>query len=127
MRWIIGIAVLGISVLTAAAFVPENPIWRFFNQPPLVERIDSEPVGERGLQMTAGLPRDAIQAITEPEFLSGQEANRQMRDSDRVIGVSVNGDHRAYSVAHLSAHEVVNDTVGGEPVAVTWCPLCFTA
>ena len=40
--------------------------------------------------------------------------------TSRVIGVSINGDHRAYSTAQLSSHEVVNDTVGGLPIVVTW-------
>lgn len=44
-----------------------------------------------------------------------------------VIGVSINGQSRAYSVYLLNSHEVVNDTVGGIPVAITWCPLANLA
>ena len=43
-----------------------------------------------------------------------------MEPSERVIGVSVNGEHRAYSLNLLSRHEIVNDIVGGKPIAVTW-------
>ena len=43
-----------------------------------------------------------------------------MADDELVIGVSIDGDHRAYSVPHLSRHEIVNDVVGGRPIAVTW-------
>ena len=42
---------------------------------------------------------------------------------DRVVGVSINGESRAYSEGLLSAREVVNDVVGGVPIAVTYCPL----
>ena len=42
-------------------------------------------------------------------------------DSDElVLGLSINGDSRAYSVPMLSSHEIVNDTVGGRKIAVTW-------
>ena len=43
-----------------------------------------------------------------------------MASDERVLGVSINGDHRAYPLNLLSRHEIVNDTVGGVPVAVTW-------
>lgn len=50
-----------------------------------------------------------------------------MSADDPVIGISLDGDDRAYGVALLSRHEVVNDVVGGQPLIVTWCPLCYAA
>ena len=66
------------------------------------------------------LPRDAIPSIDNPEFLDVEQASELMSDGHLVIGLSVGYDHRAYSTAFLSGHEIVNDVVGGEPVAVTW-------
>ena len=66
------------------------------------------------------LPKDAIRAIFDPIFLTHDEAESQYRDTDLVIGVSINGEHRAYNVAYLSGHEIVNDVVGGKAIAVTW-------
>ncbi len=66
------------------------------------------------------LGKDGIPAILDPQFVSGAEAAEQMLDSERVLGVSINGDHRAYPLNQLSRHEIVNDEVGGVPVAVTW-------
>ena len=43
-----------------------------------------------------------------------------MRPEELVIGLSINGDSRAYPINILSRHEIVNDVVGGKPVAVTW-------
>jgi hypothetical protein len=63
---------------------------------------------------------DAIPAILEPKIVSIEEADEWMAPSEQVIGLSINGDHRAYSIPMLSRHEIVNDTVGGKPVAVTW-------
>ena len=66
-----------------------------------------------------------IQAIDNPTFVDASSAVRYYAD-ERVVGVSINGDSRAYSIPHLKSHEVVNDTVGGTPIAVTYCWLCLT-
>ena len=63
---------------------------------------------------------DAIPAILDPEFVDAGVAQEWMAPSEQVIGLSLNGDHRAYSIPLLSRHEIVNDTVGGKPVAITW-------
>ena len=44
-----------------------------------------------------------------------------------MLGVDIGGDARAYPVDLLGLHEVVDDVVGGRPIAVTWCPLCASA
>ena len=74
----------------------------------------------RDLQIVSILPRDAIPAILEPSFVSAEKANESLRSSNQVLGVSINGEHRAYPTGFLSSHEIVNDVVGGTPVAVTW-------
>ena len=75
---------------------------------------------ERDLKIVTLLPFDAIPAILEPEFTTVEEADAQLEPHNLVLGLSINGDHRAYSIPTLSSHEIVNDTVGGQPVAVTW-------
>lgn len=74
----------------------------------------------RQVQMVTLLSKDAIPAIDNPRFLSASDADREYRDNELVIGVEINGDARAYSVPLLSGHEIVNDTVGGKPISVTW-------
>ncbi|HKY53443.1 MAG TPA: DUF3179 domain-containing protein, partial [Anaerolineales bacterium] len=71
-----------------------------------------------------GPPRDGIPSIDDPKFLSVGDASLQ--DSDLVLGLDIDGDVRAYPLDILVWHEIVNDVVGGEPVVVTYCPLCFT-
>ncbi len=66
------------------------------------------------------LPYDAIKAILEPRLVDVEWANQQMTDLEQVIGVSIGGEHRAYPIYMLSSHEIVNDVVGGKPIAVTW-------
>ncbi|MFV1858067.1 MAG: DUF3179 domain-containing (seleno)protein, partial [Anaerolineales bacterium] len=94
---------------------PNQPLQ--FPPPPAVDTSD----------IVAVLPRDSIPAILEPRFISVEKANREVAADERTIGVVINGDARAYPIPILSAHEIVNDVIGGEPVAVTWCPLCYTA
>ena len=76
------------------------------------------------LKIITVLGKDGIPAILDPEFdpgfLTAQEAQINMRDGERVLGVSINGESKAYPLNLLSRHEIVNDTVGGQPVAVTW-------
>ncbi len=80
----------------------------------------------RELEIVTLLGYDAIPAIFDPLFISAAEASDPDRRSalyrpdEKILGIEINGDTRAYSVPMLSRHEVVNDTVGGIPVAVTW-------
>jgi len=76
--------------------------------------------GELSLDLITLLGFDAIPAILDPEFVTVVEANEQMDDDEQVLGVSINGESRAYSIPMLSRHEIVNDVVGGVPIAVTW-------
>ena len=89
---------------------------------PKVAAAFSRPDGEkeRELEILEILPKDGIPSIDNPEFLDAVDASTQIGAQDLVIGVSLNGEHKAYSTAFLSSHEIVNDTVGGVPVAVTW-------
>ena len=66
------------------------------------------------------LPRDAIPAIDNPKFISVEEAYESYAEDELILGVEFNGDARAYSIPMLSSHEIVNDTVGGVKLAVTW-------
>jgi len=72
------------------------------------------------LEIVTLLGFDAIPAILEPSFVGADEAEAWMDTDERVLGLSINGEHRAYSIPMLSRHEIVNDVVGGVPVAVTW-------
>ena len=64
------------------------------------------------------LPFDAIPAITDPQFVSTNEA--KLDPDAPVIGVTFNDDSRAYSLYLLNGHEIVNDVVGGLNIATTW-------
>ena len=65
-------------------------------------------------------PRDTIPAILSPTLAPVSEASPWMESDELVLGIEIDGDARAYPIRILSRHEVVNDVVGGKPVAVTW-------
>jgi hypothetical protein len=74
---------------------------------------------------SGGPPPDGIPSIDSPKFTEASNENH-VADSDIVIGLAINGDAKAYPLSILVWHEIVNDIVGGVPVSVTYCPLCFT-
>jgi hypothetical protein len=76
--------------------------------------------------VSGGPPPDGIPSVDNPKFISIQEASKFLKDSELVLGLNINGDVRAYPLQILVWHEIVNDNIGDVPVAITYCPLCFT-
>lgn len=76
--------------------------------------------------VSGGPPPDGIPSIDSPKFISIDDGDKFLGDLDKVVGIKINGDIRAYPLQVLVWHEIVNDKVGGIPVAITYCPLCFT-
>lgn len=76
--------------------------------------------------LSGGVPPDGIPSIDVPEFERATDVGF-LQPQEAVVTLTLNGDARAYPVQVLLWHEIVNDTVGGEPVTVTYCPLCNTA
>ena len=70
---------------------------------------------------------DCIPSIEDPVFETVAEADTWMRDDDTIFGLNYNGEVRAYPQRILNWHEIVNDTVAGDPIAITFCPLCGSA
>jgi Protein of unknown function (DUF3179) len=75
---------------------------------------------------SGGPPKDGIPAIDEPRFVP-VSAVRFLEGREPILALELNRDARAYPIQILIWHEIVNDRVGGVPVAVTFCPLCNTA
>ncbi|MDQ3460461.1 MAG: DUF3179 domain-containing protein [Deinococcota bacterium] len=69
----------------------------------------------------------AATANRPPSFVTQEEAAGWLADEEPVIAMTVNGESRAYPLQILTWHEIANDTLGGVPVAVTFCPLCNSA
>jgi len=73
---------------------------------------------------SGGPPKDGIPAIDDPRFVSVGQADEFLEDREPVAVLQRGGEVRAYPFQILIWHEIVNDEIAGEPVAVTFCPLC---
>lgn len=73
-----------------------------------------------------GVPFEGIPALDRPATVSAGDVERAgyLQDGERVFGVSLQGEQRAYPLRILSWHEMLNDVVGGEPVTLSYCTLC---
>lgn len=88
----------------------------------------------RELLVPAGpdLPKDGLPALIRPPFIKASDLKpkewlggvRELHSSDRVIGVVFNGEARAYPLWVMCWHEIMNDVVGDQPIAITYSPLC---
>ena len=80
------------------------------------------------IQFRPGGPgRDGLPAIDRPRLTTVRAASRWLRAREPVIEVVAGGEARAYPLQILVWHEIVNDTLGGLPIVVTYCPLCNSA
>jgi hypothetical protein len=79
-----------------------------------------------GKILSGGPPRDGIPAIDQPRFVDADQ-DRLLQPKSLVVGVYLEGISRAYPIAILNWHELVNDRFGDSAVVVSYCPLCGSA
>lgn len=109
-------ALLGVALLTYVVFFATAP------------SVDTQAVPNTAIIdvakiLSGGPPKDGIPALTNPQFVRASEATF-VKDEHLGVVVEHSGDARFYPYAVMVWHEVVNDTVGGKPLVVTFCPLC---
>ncbi len=92
-----------------------------FIDPSSARTIDAREVAWGGVVV------DGIPPLEFPTQVSAEDADGWINESDAVIGVSINGDARAYPIRIIAWHEMVNDTIGGVPVSLAYCTLCGSA
>ncbi len=134
-RLIAGV-VMGLMAVGVVAYVQWDEVDRLLN-PPTAETgqrfamnsvvdttfdLSDLQIPEAGIRR-GGPPKDGIPAITDPKTAAVGVADFMLGD-DRVVGVTVNGESRAYPIKVLNYHECYNDVLGGVPIAVIFCPLC---
>ena len=128
MRSLAGLVLIALAVLPAAMPAPAADAGpdRFWRKawPNTDFSRHSVPFEEIA---SGGVARDQIPPIDDPVFVSVAEAEKLIAPTEPVISLAVDGARRAYPLAILIWHEIVNDTIAGKPVAVTYCPLCDAA
>lgn len=120
MTRFLGLALTGMLVVAASAgaLLAATPNDRQLNGFAVGNSL--VPVAE----IHAGGPdRDGIPAIDRPQFVAADEAEF-LDGEDQVLGLVRHGTARAYPIKIMNWHEIVNDQVNGEPIAITYCPLC---
>jgi hypothetical protein len=88
--------------------------------------VSPEPLVDPNDLVSGGPPPDGIPPIDDPKFVAISKVD-WLSAREPVIVVDIDGDARAYPLQIMTWHEIANDTVGGVPVSVTFCPLCNTA
>ena len=78
-------------------------------------------------EFTTLLMPDGIPPIDKPEFWDAHRASEVFFEHEPVIIIEIGGKAKAYPLSILTYHEIVNDTLGGTPIAVSYCPLCNAA
>jgi hypothetical protein len=72
------------------------------------------------------VPFGVIQVLESPATVPATEAAGHITPNDLVMGMEINGERRAYPIGLMRRYEIANDTLGGEAIAVTFCPSCNT-
>ncbi len=135
----IGVAIAIIAVLTITSFSSSETVSISKESENVSSPEDLGVSVPEGIMITNGLkhivpldkiksggpPKDGIPSIDNPKFVPVSES-QFVPDTTFVIGLDINGEKRAYPLFIMVWHEIVNDSIGGVPVAVTYCPLCFT-
>ncbi len=113
--WLIGLAFLAFvpMLVTGEASKPYNGF-----------QVESHTIPLENI-LSGGPPRDGIPALLNPHFVPVDQVDF-LTDQDRVLASLESKDQKAYPIKILNWHEIVNDTLDGKPVLITYCPLCGT-
>ncbi len=106
-----------VAIIAAGSFSSSADLGQFGSNPNLIGR---------GAIKSGGPPKDGIPALTSPKFVSHRDVP-YLKPDDLVIGINISGEYRAYPLRILIWHEIINDTIAGVPVVVTYCPLCHSS
>ena len=136
--WVIALALAGVVAVVLFALVGplsgQRPIGDGRNPATYGFDLSNLRVPAAAL-VASGNPRDFLASLDAPRTVPGNEiAERNQRErnkyavpEDRVIGITIGPETRAYPLQLLNVHEIVNDELGGVPIAVTYSPLCDSA
>lgn len=119
------------TTITAPNEVPTSALGVLPEGPSALQTSDAPefppPLVDPAEIISGGPPPDGIPPLEAPEFLDVASALDLLADAEPVVVLEIDGDARAYPVQVMIWHEIVNDTVGGVPVSITYCPLCNSA
>jgi hypothetical protein len=74
--------------------------------------------------LSGGPPKDGIPSIDNPKYVSVEEADVWIQDNELALAIIYKDIKRVYPLQIMTWHEIVNDTIAGDPILITYCPLC---
>ena len=108
--------------------LPEEPSLEEATTPPLEreikERNGVKYIVDPSKILGGGPPKDGIPSIDNPKYVSQEEADEWIQDNELVLAIEHKGVKRIYPLQIMVWHEIVNDVIEGDPILITYCPLC---
>ena len=131
-KWIIGVVVVLVIVFGYVMFKDDG---RELEKIPELTEMEEEigvKVTARGVKyivdpdkiIGGGPPKDGIPSIDDPKFVSVEEADKWIQDNELVLAFIYKGVKRVYPLQIMVWHEIVNDNIAGDPILISYCPLC---
>ncbi|MDT8410492.1 MAG: DUF3179 domain-containing protein [Wenzhouxiangellaceae bacterium] len=121
-------ATIFLAAMACSSSAQEDRPRNRFDHDILVETFgfdETTPASVEFEHLYQGCPaRDCIPSIDEPRYVDAEKAAEFMAEDELIMAMDYRGHQRAWPVRILDFHEIVNDSFDGEPVAITWCPLC---
>ena len=127
------ITILGVLILSGAVFITQQRMEASGSNQEQVVAMDPEiKLTKDGTKYlvhpskirSGGPPKDGIPSIDSPRFVSVREADGWIEDNELVLAINYKGVKRVYPLQILVWHEIVNETIAGDPILITYCPLC---
>lgn len=82
------------------------------------------PQGIPGLGFSGDWKGAAEASRQDPIFVPQNVASQWIGEDEPIAVLTIGDETKAYPIQILTWHEIINDTVGGIPVTVSFCPLC---
>ena len=118
--WMTMTVALALTLAACSQGAPDDPV-----DPRTEAGSIPDPLVDPEDIVSGGPPPDGIPPIDDPKFVSPVDATF-LTDREPVLAVEIGGEAKAYPLQIMTWHEIVNDTIGGVSVSVTYCPLCNT-
>lgn len=74
--------------------------------------------------ISGGPPKDGIPSIDKPKYVTVEQADKWIKDNELLLAIIYRGIKRVYPLQIMVWHEIVNDVIAGDPILITYCPLC---
>lgn len=126
------IIVLVLPLVFVVGCTPQQETTTLVDRPMIPAEQEGIQITEEGVKylvhpdkiLSGGPPKDGIPAIDKPKFVSVEEADEWIEDNELVLAIIHKGVKRVYPLQILVWHEIVNDKIAGDPILITYCPLC---